>query len=338
MYDMFPQRLKELLTQLELPNAQLARALNLDPALISRWLKSGCGKRRAAEHALAIGNYVMHKRLTPENQAWLRSALEREPTVEAVALWLNPKISLTVAPSEKQFPKPLVLEGFRSAVLEDVPSPNPPPEKYGVLSVCDGMEQVCALLQAELSSTLEGTVIEIYLSSESSTAAIAPKLLTVLRAMAESRQLKLHMLVQSSNNSAMSSRLLSAYMPLLVCGKLEFSVVQGTPQTFTVNMNIVIPERIAIVVTETAQKHVAAVAAVIRELSVLRDMHESFVSSTRFARPMMTAYDDSFARSIIEVFFEEYGVHGGLDVIKCGMNPMYMTVEGYGKVLNKFGH
>ena len=53
---------------------------------------------------------------------------------------------------------------------------------------------------------------------------------------------------------------------------------------------------------------------------------------------MMTAYNDSFARNIIEIFFEEYGVPGSMDVIKSGMNPMYMTVEQYGRVLREYNH
>ena len=46
----FPQRLKMLMMQLNITSAQLARGLNVDPSLISRWLKQGCGERKAAEH------------------------------------------------------------------------------------------------------------------------------------------------------------------------------------------------------------------------------------------------------------------------------------------------
>ena len=39
----FPFRLKMLMDQLRISNAQLARGVNVDPSLISRWLRSGCG-------------------------------------------------------------------------------------------------------------------------------------------------------------------------------------------------------------------------------------------------------------------------------------------------------
>ena len=42
----FPFRLKMLMDQLRISNAQLARGVNVDPSLISRWLRTGCGARK----------------------------------------------------------------------------------------------------------------------------------------------------------------------------------------------------------------------------------------------------------------------------------------------------
>ena len=161
-----------------------------------------------------------------------------------------------------------------------------------------------------MNALAPGTVIDIFISSESSTIAIDPQILAVLRTAADNRHLVVHMLVQSANNSNMASRLISAYMPLLVQGQLTLSVIQGTPQTFTVSTNILIPGCTALIVTEAVHRHPTAVATVIRDADVLQEMTTSFENSLRFARPMMTAYNDSFARSIIEVFFEEYGCPG----------------------------
>ena len=194
------------------------------------------------------------------------------------------------------------------------------------------------MLQDELNGIEPGTVIDIYLSSESSAAAVDRNILAVLSAAVDRSKLSVHMLVETSNNSRMASRLISAYMPLLVQGQLTFSVIQGTPQTFTISMNIVIPERAAVIVTEAVQRHATAVGTVIHNRDIVRDMADSFESSSRYARPMMTAYNDSFARNIIEIFFEEYGVPGSLDVIKSGMNPMYVTLEQYAKILHEYGH
>ena len=71
----FPFRLKMLMDQLRISNAQLARGVNVDPSLISRWLRTGCGARKAADHASAIGQYVAKRRLSPENRAWLNATV-----------------------------------------------------------------------------------------------------------------------------------------------------------------------------------------------------------------------------------------------------------------------
>ena len=71
MNTVFAKNLKKLMTQLKISNAQLAKALNVDPSLVSRWLKGGCGERRGAEHAMAIEEFVLRRKLSPENKAWL---------------------------------------------------------------------------------------------------------------------------------------------------------------------------------------------------------------------------------------------------------------------------
>lgn len=337
----FAQKLKKLMTQLDITNAQLAKALNVDPSLISRWLKNGCGERKAAEHALAIEKYILRRQLTPENHAWLSSEVGNPllpgMATGQIAHWLYPKEAFAAATvANDTYSNLLLVNSFHASVEKK--AVQEAPELFSTLSACDGTEKIASLLSVELKSLEAGTTVDIFLSSESSTVAVDTQILSVLRSAAEKQKLLIHMVVQSANNSSMASRLISAYMPMLVQGQLTLSVIQGTPQTFTITMNIIIPGRTVIVATEAVQRRSTAVGTVIRDQSILQDMLDSFENSTRFARPMMVAYNDSFARNIIEVFFEEYGVPGSLDVIKSGMNPMYMTVEQYGKVLHKFGH
>lgn len=341
----FSQNLRTLMTQLSIPNAQLAKALNVDPSLVSRWLKVGCGERKASEHALSIGRFVAKKRLSPENSAWLAATIGKADgtriTAERIALWLYPKATLADTDDTDdtdEYPNLLLVGSFHSSVESPGAWRLPDDERIMALSIGDGAARIAELLREELSQVAEGMTIEIFLSSESTASAVDLQMLQALRAVVQERKLAVRMLVQSANNSAMTSRLISGYMPLLVQGRLTLSVIQGTPQTFSSSMNILIPARCAIVITETAQRRSSAIATVIRDKTVMLDMHDSFENSARYARSMMTAYNDSFARSIIEIFFEEYGVPGSLDVIKCGMNPMYMTVEQYGEVLRKFGH
>lgn len=341
----FAQNLKTLMTQLHITSIQLSRAINVDPSLVSRWRKAGCGERKATQYALAIGQYVSERRLSAENASWLSARLsdtgsQSETLSCRIARWLYPDLDIAESRDEQDsFPNVLMIKSFREAV-------NPPQEvkrdaarqKSAAFDVCRGASEIAQIISEELTRAAEGCEIDIFLSSEASATAVNPEIVEAIRDCAVNRSLNVRMLVQSSNNSAMSSRLVSAYIPMLVLGRLALSVVQGTPQTFTASLNIMIPSSAVIVVTEAAEKRSAAVAVIIRDLDILADMRANFQSSMRFARPMMSAYDDNFARTIIETFFEEYGVPGSLDVIKSGLNPMYMSVSQYGRVLEKFGH
>ena len=351
----FPQKLRMLMTQLGISNAQLAKALHVDPSLVSRWLKKGCGERKAAEHAMAIEKYVLRQRLTSENKAWLSSTIgERlftgtssEKSEQAaqgrIAQWLYPKGNFTEEDrgdgswtEDEPALNPMLVESFRFSVNGQALHKNTDSEP--LLSACGGTVEIAAQLKSMLEGLAGGTIIYIFVSSESSAVAVDTQILEVLFDAARKYQLAMHMLVQSANSSRMMSRLISAYMPMLVEGKITLSVIQGTPQTFTISTNFIIPGRAALIATESVQQHTSAVGTLIRDSSILEDMIASFENSEHFARPLMSAYNDGFARNIVEIFFEEYGVPGGLDVIKSGLNPMYITVEHYGEILRKFKH
>ena len=323
----FSRKLKMLMVQLNITSAQLARGLNVDPSLVSRWLKNGCGERKAAEHAMAIEGYVLRRRLSPENRAWLTAETGGPLTTGRIAHWLDSRAVVL----DEEDRNPLLVDSFHSAVEKQ-------PEPDALFVAVDGTEKIVSLLRGELIALPEGAVIDIFLSSEASSFAVDSRFIAQLHAAVEGQKQVIHVLVQSANNSSMASRLISAYMPMLVQGQLTLSIIQGTPQTFTITTNIILPGRAAIIVTEAVQPRVTAVGTVVRDPAIVQDVQDSFKNSQRFARPMMAAYNDSFARNIIEIFFEEYGVPGSLDVIKSGMNPMYMTVEQYGKVLREFDH
>lgn len=344
--EVFAQNLKILMTQLRITSVQLSRAINVDPSLISRWRKVGCGERKATQYALAIGKYISERHLSAENAAWLAARVgdfgsKRENTACRVARWLYPDLDIPAEACDEAeaFPNMMMLQSFREAI-DSTPQAqeNAFRPRSAAFDVCRGASDIAQIISEELSHTAGEAEIDIFLSSEASATAVNPQIVEAIRASAVENQFKVRMLVQSSNNSAMSSRLVSAYIPMLVLGKLELLVVQGTPQTFTTTLNILIPSHAAIVITEAVEKKSAAVAVVMRDPEILSDMRANFQSSIRFARPMMSAYDDNFARTIIETFFEEYGVPGSLDVIKSGLNPMYMSVRQYGRVLEKFGH
>lgn len=336
-------RLKQLLDQLGITGRKLADAIHIDSSMISRWKRNGFGERRVAHNVLLIGEYISGLQLTPENKAWIGAQLhigvQDQVTPRQIALWLEPSIindlpgeAETVDPVPDE--KPALVGSFQRSLWETWQQEMDQCSHTAVA----GTKAVTKLLMNEAMQCAPGTVVKLFLSSETMTCITDDELLHCFQTLSKQRDLHWQLLVQSGSHSAASSRLVSACLPLIVQGYLELNVMHGVPATFTAEMQVILPAQSVVLITEIMNGSQAVVASVTREATVLNDMDRNFDASIRLARPMLTVYDDNFARNIIEIFFAEYGVAGHLDVIKCGMNPMYFTPEHYRRVLERIGN
>ncbi|MEA4928374.1 MAG: helix-turn-helix transcriptional regulator [Candidatus Limiplasma sp.] len=347
--DLFARNLRSILQQFGISSVQLAKAVGVDPSLVSRWRRCGCSGRNGTAYALAVAAYLADKNRSPENAAWLAARLRdvplppTAPDTARLALWLYPDADVdALLGGEDEYPNLLVVNSFRDAAV--LPGRRTLPPNGGMagaeqtVSAGIGQTEILTALRGELERAPVECLLSIHLSSEAAAIVTCRPWVQLLHEAVQTRGLRLRMLVQSANNSAASSKLVSAYMQLLVAGSLELCIIQGTPQTFATTVHVLIPGVSALTVSEAPLKDARPVMTLVRDPEMVSGLLDNFERSLRFARPMMTAYDDSFARNIIETFFEEYGVPGSLDVIKCGLNPMFMSVERYREVLRAFGH
>lgn len=175
----FSTNLNALMEQLHISGAQLARALNVDPSLISRYRKNGFGERHASAYALSIGKYLMTRQLSPENAAWLGGELRRSGasgpiTAERIAQWLYPAANVPADAGEREaFPNLLLLDSFQKSVsgqADDAPAP-PAGGIRPAYDIRAGRSQSAAVLREALSRTKRGAEISVFLSSESMSAA-----------------------------------------------------------------------------------------------------------------------------------------------------------------------
>lgn len=335
------QRFYELLEQLEIQNRALANAIPIDPAMITRWKKNGFGRRHLRQNVQDVAEYIARLPLSPEKRSWLSARLSlpknQVPTAAQIALWLAPEIRYGLTwPEQAQSDqsKPPLIDSFHQ-VIEENRKENTLSQQHTVLA---GMDGVAGLLELELENVPVESRPQLFLSSEMLECAIHPQMLAVLRSFCERKRLHCEMLLQSANNSERIGQLISTYLPLMVCGLLELNVMHGIPAAITGEMKVILPGCSAVLISEVAGGDHSVMASVVREPSIVEAMSQSFRKSLPYARPMLKVYDDSFARNIIEIFYSEYGVRGHLDVIKCGMNPMYLTVPQYGKILAKMGN
>ena len=337
-------RLKELLEQLGMTHRRLADEIHIDPAMISRWCKRGFGKRRVSHNVMLVGEYVAAVHMTPENHSWLCSRLglpeTAMPTAQQVALWLVPELAseLQERKNLSQLPKESLRPELVGSFYQAIEETRQADTHQSDFSAAVGASAFTSLLRNEAQECPDGTLAQVFLTSEGMTCVLEQDFLYCLRTLSNERGIRWKLLVQCGSDSASTGKLVSAVLPLIVQGALEMDVMHGVPATLTAQMQIILPGKSALLVTEIMRGKHEVLTSVTRESKALEDMSKAFEESLLLARPMLKIYDDSFARNIVETFFAEYGVAGHLDVIKSGMNPMYYTPEQYGVILRKLGH
>ena len=347
----FQRNLKALLQHFEISNAKLAKTIGVDNSLISRWLVGSRSIRRFPEYAERIAAFFVSRLVSEQDILWLKLIITAQYPESQIggmadlkqwmAYWLYPKCEWKASGQSAKVETPILLmDSFSRAMnaAEDAFGADASDFENEVrYDVKAGFAEITLLLRCKLATATPGSQISIYLSSENLLSAIDKGIVGVITEFSAANGHHVCMLIQSSNNSQANSKLFAAYMPLLVTAQLEFMAIQGTPQTFTTSMTILIPNQCAITIQETAMGSSPPIATVINERRHLIDLAESYERSKRYARPMMNVFNDSFARNIIEIFFEEYGVPGSLDVIKDGLNPMFMPLEQFGKIVTDMG-
>lgn len=346
-------RLAALMDYLGLTNASLAKAIGVDSSLISRWRT---GKRSIAgnpEYAALIARYLVPRIADPSDRLWLRRQIAGdlgapEAEVEAdlahcAARWLYPgRTRLLENPLQEETTAVLLVSRFAEAVTAERGGKTPPADRLARSEESDviaafGEQRVEDLLRRCLRDAERESDVLIYLSSESIRSVRRAGVVSTLRSACAEKQLRVCMLVQSANNTAASSDLLATYMPMLVIGQLLLLVTQGVPQSLFGTWGVLVPNRAALTVNETLSGDSPPIATLVADEGLLADIRQNFERSKRFAHPLMTMMDDHFARNIIEIFFQEYGVPGNLDVIKNGLNPLFFAPEDYDNVLRGYG-
>jgi len=150
--------------------------------------------------------------------------------------------------------------------------------------------------------------------------------------------LRIRMTVCVSGDTRAMSALIDAYMPALVSGHVQLSVVHGMTQTVTNQMHLIAPGATAMLVTETPGAAAPPVSVIVSEPFFVEEVEKSFEQASRYAQPILNIYGDDFSRNVLEIIYWEFCTPGALDVVKDSINPMYMAEEAYDRVLRTHGH
>ena len=332
------ENLKSVLEFLEISNLALAKALDLDPSLISRYLS---GERRlfaASAQMNAIADFIIKRCDQLRDIQWLTDQFHSAGLLTDVSatgqfkqnliLWLASDGEIL----RKHFglAKPVDIGHFA------------PREKNRSISTMDevqigGLSIVSELFQI-LQNLPQKSVIDIFISNDRIGTITNQDISNTLLKQIEKNDLHVRMIVCVSGDTQAMSQILNTYISALVSGHIRLSVIFAVTQTVINQMTLLIPDRYVLIITETNGGTAPPVAVPVRNSQFITDMGRNFEMAWHYGQPLLKLYDDNFSRNILEILFTEFCSPGPLDVVKDSINPMYMPVKAYDRFLKTRGH
>ncbi|MEL7609631.1 MAG: helix-turn-helix transcriptional regulator [Bacillota bacterium] len=333
-------KLKTVMDYFAISGNQLAKALNVDPSLVSRWL-SGKRKLRVASAQMdALAEYILAQSRNTDDIKWLNAHFETEglPTQMSSVHRIKQNLVVWLASDGDSLRRNLgggAPDMGRSQLAPPQAAPVCPTRQS---SIRLGFVQIALELAPLLTALAPESRVDIFLSSDR-IAAIAQEDISglIIRAIEKTR-LKIRLVICVSGDTQAISRLIDVYMQPLVSGHIRLLLVHGMTQAVTHQMHVIIPDSAVMLVTETPGVAAPPVALVVTDRSFVEETQKSFEQTVRYAQPALQVYSDDYSRNILEILYMEFATPGSLDVVKDSVNPLYMTKEAYDRALLALGH
>lgn len=314
------RRLREIVDRMDLTNIELAKTLDLDPSLVSRYLSGSRALKAASPQLDALADFVLARMERGADAEWLMRRFSDAGLPTDISTVYRMKQNLV-----------LYLASDGDKLIKNLGAPLSVP---GL--ACEegrGTRDVARVLAGALDAAGDAETIDVFLSSDQVRAAVDRAVSDCLLARAG----RLRIVVCVSGDTRAMSALINTYMAALVSGRAELSVVHGMSQAVANQMCVILPGSFCLVVSETVGP-AAPAATLVRDPAFVREAELGFDAAARFARSVLTIYDDNYSRNILEILFLEFCGPGALDLVKDSVNPLYMDAAAYDRFLGTRGH
>lgn len=332
-------RLKMALEYLGLTNLAMAKALDFDPSLISRYLS---GQRRllaASPQMDAIADFLLERSKRLRDVEWLKEQFTSAglPTDTSTVYQLKQNLIMWLATDGETLCKNLGRTPSGDIAGDPSRQISSQPTAQIENDVKIGNLQIVLALRVMLETLPEGASVRVFLSSDRIAMATDQDFSGTLMETAVRKKLSVSMLVCVSGDTRSIHKLLDIYIAGLIAGYVRLSVVHGITQAITGTMHI-LADKTCLLVNETFGQAAPPIGALMRDESFARESGDNFDSTARYAQPVLRIYGDECTREVIELLAMEYCEPGPLDVIKDSVNPMFLSRNAYDRFLRTRGH
>lgn len=325
--------LKEIMSYFRITNIELARATEIAPSLISRYLSGDRKLKGTGKHAEAIAEYLLIKANTGEKINWLRERLETAGLPAGMTSVMSTKYNLIrwISSDGESVPQ----SGQEADAAVEIPEDGKMPEKLkrlrtGVLSITSFISDMFMTMQKDESVDVFLTSDRIrILTNEVFSNAVKETLAS------ETKNFTMNIVIGLSGNTQGMNRIIQCYMGELVSGKMRFYTFFGATQNVSEHLFFIFRNNCILMVTESSIGLADPVGAIIRDPIFVQELCRSFDATYRYSQPMFNIHNDSNTRGMIEVVYGEYCLPGDLCVVTDSICPMYMSFDNYCRFLKK---
>ncbi|MCL2159818.1 MAG: helix-turn-helix domain-containing protein [Oscillospiraceae bacterium] len=322
--------LKRVLEFFNISNASLAKAINIDASLVSRWIT---GKRQlnfTSDILSKLAEYLLDKIIRANKADWIIEQLERdglkfdynisENLLNGLKIWLSG--------DGDKFGNTLVLLPADKSAKPDI-------KKNQIQT---GYVEIAIFFEKMLDSLPDGFKIDVHLSSEDIAFLLHESISRMLHDFMIKKNGQIRFLVSMSSGTMAMSRLLCRYAQAMIEGLLNVAVVHGMTQAIANQATFIFGSELVFIVSETPKNAAPPVGAPIHEESFIKESKKSFEHAYNYSQPLLTRFDDNLTRNVIEIMYFEFATPGNLDIMKDNLNPVYLSDEAYLQFINTFGY
>lgn len=314
----------------QIGNLEMSKATGIDPSLISRYVSGHRTLKANSKQAEVIAEYILNRADTSERIEWLTETLEKASLPDGTDSVSQIKTNLTLFISS---------DGTSQS---DEPAPELSTEAdtnergFSVGNrVVSGTDNILVEMERTLLENPENTSLDVFLTSDRIRLMADAKFAAVLRKLVEKYKKSANIVVCVSDNTRSFNKIIDNFMPDMVDGSMQFYIYSANTTNVAEQMYIIAGSGTAVMITEAAVGQSEPMATFILNSPMVEEMHQSFNATFRYSQKVFSVYNDSYTRHMIEALYAEYCLPGALAVIKDSINPMYMSIENYCRVLKE---
>ena len=337
------KHLKLIMEHYQVTNKVMAQELKVDSSQVSRWVNGDRPLRLSSVYLDAIVGFLLKCCKTHDGLSWLRYQLQldgitahdsnEEEIRKGLTIWLSCDGMSTL----RKLGAAASLPDESAAESADV-AKRDGGTFQSLCSVLHGIVNIVDWLESALDTLPVKGCVDIFLSNENAPFLTEPAVVRrIIQAVFE-KKLHIRMLMFISANTTALSNIISAYLSVIAISDLELFVVHGADQTVLCQTTLLVQDQCVASVMELPGKSTRPTLTLNTDSAFLQGTLANFDRVVHYAQPLFKSYSDSNTRGIMEIFITEYTEEGTLDVLKNGLNPMYMTVDGYNAMLVKNGY